>query len=275
MLCWYKNEFNQKYEIQNRICRTPFSKIYECTLKTNPTELFIVKQQNPLRTKINVKNEMMILKKLQNVSYVVPLLFYEIQFCSSSLVFPKINGYPLHTFLRHKLNQYSHVKQLKLKLTNQLLEGFSAIQQYNIIHRDIKSDNIMIELQHNEPRIKIIDFGLAKQLPSLEALIHNEPCGVYQYMCPEMLRNSVYHGSCDTWSLGVLLYVMHMSKYPYCLNIKRLQEYMMFHIEASKMIPKIDLDVLPPYAKQVVSQMFILDYQKRPMIKDIVFHFDT
>ena len=75
----------------------------------------------------------------------------------------------------------------------------------NIIHRDLKMDNILIT-QDNV--IKICDFGFAKELTQLE--VRSVKCGTPCTMAPEILHSisnrPVYSYKCDIFSLGVILH---------------------------------------------------------------------
>lgn len=83
---------------------------------------------------------------------------------------------------------------------------------HNIIHRDIKLENILIESE--TMIIKIIDFGFSVKVSSDKKL--NIFCGTPSYMAPEIVKKTEYFGkSADIWSLGILLYVMLFGKFPF------------------------------------------------------------
>ena len=86
----------------------------------------------------------------------------------------------------------------------QLMEGLKYIHSKNIVHRDIKLDNILIDLTNT---IKICDFGVSREL--FPGDIMHEHCGTPAYIAPEIFKNNGYEGfSCDVWSAGVSLYYM-------------------------------------------------------------------
>jgi serine/threonine protein kinase len=85
----------------------------------------------------------------------------------------------------------------------QIVNAFKVLTKYNIMHRDLKPDNI---LMHNGV-IKIGDFGFCKSLSSPEDM-SKTMLGSPIYMAPEVLKGEIYTMKADIWSLGVVLYEM-------------------------------------------------------------------
>ena len=82
------------------------------------------------------------------------------------------------------------------------MEGLRYIHKKKIVHRDIKLDNILIDLTNT---IKICDFGVSRKISGDE--IMHEHCGTPAYIAPEIFENKGYRGyKCDIWSAGVTLY---------------------------------------------------------------------
>lgn len=91
----------------------------------------------------------------------------------------------------------------------------------NIIHRDIKPDNIFLHNKEGFEVIKVVDFGIAKLQAKSESLdIHTitgtgELLGTPTYMSPERLLNKDFDGKADSYSLGVMLYQMLCGQVPF------------------------------------------------------------
>ncbi|KAF5941426.1 hypothetical protein HYC85_019068 [Camellia sinensis] len=100
------------------------------------------------------------------------------------------------------------------KLFQQLIDGVSYCHNKGVYHRDLKLENVLVDAKGN---IKITDFGLSA-LPQHfrdDGLLHTT-CGSPNYVAPEILANRGYDGATsDTWSSGVILYVILTGYLPF------------------------------------------------------------
>ena len=93
----------------------------------------------------------------------------------------------------------------------QIIEGLKYIHSKNIVHRDIKLDNILIDLKNT---VKICDFGVSKIITP--STVMYEHCGTPAYIAPEIYLRQGYEGfACDVWSAGVTLYYMLSGSQPF------------------------------------------------------------
>ena len=127
------------------------------------------------------------------------------------IIMENISGGDLLSFVKKRTKLNEKTAQFIFK---QLISTLKFIHSKGIIHRDIKLDNILIDLNNN---IKICDFGVGKQYKKNEKL--NDQCGTPAYIAPEILQNNGYYGPpVDIWSSGVVLYAMLSGNVPFKAN---------------------------------------------------------
>ena len=153
-------------------------------------------------------------------------------------------------------------EQVAKFIFKQIVLALQYIHSHNIVHRDIKLDNILIDLDNN---IKICDFGVSKIIKNNEPMI--EQCGTPAYIAPEILLNKGYNGfGVDIWSAGVVLYAMLSGTVPFKgNNIKDLHDL----IIKGEYTPIKDLS---KEASHLLKCILEVDPKKRISTKDILVH---
>ena len=153
-------------------------------------------------------------------------------------------------------------EQVAKFIFKQIILTLQYIHNHNIVHRDIKLDNILIDLDNN---IKICDFGVSKIVKNNESMI--EQCGTPAYIAPEILLNRGYEGfGVDIWSAGVVLYAMLSGTVPFKgNNIKDLHD----------LIIKGEYTTIKEISKEathLIRCILEVDPKKRISTKDILVH---
>ena len=103
------------------------------------------------------------------------------------------------------------------KIMKQLNNTFKIMKENNIIHRDLKLENILIKYYDKEKKnyiIKLSDYGCSKRLISLTKNCKTN-IGTVVYMAPEILKGKEYNYKCDLWSIGIIIYRLIFGKSPY------------------------------------------------------------
>ena len=98
------------------------------------------------------------------------------------------------------------------RISIQICEGLLAAHEQGIIHRDIKSSNIMLTLKG---QVKIMDFGLAKISSGTQVTKETKTLGTAAYMSPEQAKGEKVDNQTDIWSFGVVLYELLTGRLPF------------------------------------------------------------
>ena len=131
----------------------------------------------------------------------------------SFLVLEYIPGGTLKTRIRQLR---AEGKQIPLSLCIdwgiQLAEGLAYAHKHLIIHRDVKTDNVMIT---DEGTLKLTDFGLAKLRDDVHVTKPGSTLGTIAYMSPEQVRNENVDRRTDIWAFGIVMYEMVTGELPF------------------------------------------------------------
>ena len=206
----------KKYKVISRLGDGSYGTVYlamNLFTRTNVAMKKINKVKENEIDEMEIKNEIDILKKLDHPNIVKILEFY-----STEKAYYIITDYcscgELYNQIKH---QYTE-NQLAV-LFYQLFSGLCYLHANNIVHRDLKLENILIseierdkETNKNLFWIKIIDFGTAKIFEKNKS--EKAVVGSSYYIAPEVLQKH-YNEKCDTWSAGVILYMLIVGRAPF------------------------------------------------------------
>ena len=138
------------------------------------------------------------------------------------IVMEYVKGITLKTYIEKK-GQLSFKEAVSIAI--QVGRGIEAAHNKNIVHRDIKPQNIMIS---TEGKVKVTDFGIARAATS--NTISSDVMGSVHYSSPEQARNGFVDGKSDIYSLGIVMYEMVTGRVPFdgdttvAVAIQHLQE---------------------------------------------------
>lgn len=169
------------------------------------------------------------------------------------------------------LKSYGALPEPLIKsFVRQILQGLEFLHGLNIIHRDIKGGNILV---NDEGHVKISDFGISKKMETTDflagvAAARKRPSmqGSVFWMAPEVVKQTTYGFKADIWSVGCLVVEMMTGSHPYpdCSQLQAI-----FKIGAGRIFPAI-----PEYASQdsreLLFQCFEVNQEFRPSAAELL-----
>ncbi len=211
------------------------------------------------RHKSKIEMEKSIMKTLSSSDYIVKMFeTYETKkhIC---IVMEYICAGDLLSYIKKRSKLSEPIAKFIFK---QIILAIQFIHNHNIVHRDIKLDNILIDLDN---KIKICDFGVSKRINNNEIMY--EQCGTPTYIAPEILRGKGYEGySVDIWSAGVVLYAMLSGTVPFKGNNLRELHQLILNGQYK---PIVDIS---KEANNLLKKILEIEPKKRISINDILSH---
>jgi len=170
------------------------------------------------------------------------------------------------------LNSYGALREPLIRsFVRQIVTGLAYLHGRDIIHRDIKGANILVD---NKGGIKISDFGISKKIEASNLLNgpgnnKNRPSlqGSVFWMAPEVVKQTSYTRKADIWSLGCLVIEMMTGTHPFpdCSQLQAI-----FKIGGAKISPTVPDDASHD-ARTFLASTFEVEHTKRPSADELLF----
>ncbi|EWC45614.1 hypothetical protein DRE_05175 [Drechslerella stenobrocha 248] len=166
------------------------------------------------------------------------------------------------------LNQYGPLPEPLIRnFVRQILTGLNYLHNKEIIHRDIKGANVLVD---NRGGIKISDFGISKKVEAglmSQAMSHRASMqGSVFWMAPEVVKQTAYTRKADIWSLGCLIVEMFTGDHPFpdCSQFQAI-----FKIGSLTATPTIPTKCSAE-ARAFLEKTFEIDHHKRPTAEELL-----
>lgn len=151
------------------------------------------------------------------------------------------------------------------QVTLQLLQAIVYLHAHDVMHRDIKLENVMY-VQEGGAHVKLIDLGFATPLARGQQLWQR--CGSLQYIAPEVLANKGYNEKADLWSLGCVVYSLLLAKPVYSGS----KSQVLMKNTTGSIDWVSDFGRLSQSAQDFIGTLLSLDPDHRPSAKEALSH---
>ncbi|KAK4345677.1 hypothetical protein RND71_035853 [Anisodus tanguticus] len=133
----------------------------------------------------------------------------------------------------------------------QLASGLKILRENNLIHRDLKPQNLLLSATDDNSTLKIADFGFARSLQP--RVLAETLCGSPLYMAPEIMQLQKYDAKADLWSVGAILFQLVTGKTPFTGNnqIQLLQNI----VKSTKLQFPLDAKNLNPHCVDLCQKL--------------------
>ena len=213
-----------------------------------------------------VRTEIEILKICQH-PYIIKLydVFENIDYIY--IIMEYCSGGDLFSFIQKR--NYMLKEEKVVVIMYKLCKAVYYVHSYGIAHRDIKPENVLLTSESEDADIRLLDFGLSKIVGPNQKC--TEPYGTLTYCAPEIILDKPYLKTVDSWSLGVMTYLMLSGSLPF--SGKNEHE-----IAKNVVYSKVDFERKPIWkeitneAKDFITKLLEKDLKKRIEIKTALEH---
>ena len=213
-----------------------------------------------------VRTEIEILKICQH-PYIIKLydIFENVDYIY--IIMEYCSGGDLFSFIKKRNFQLK--EEQVVVFMYKLCKAVYYVHSYGIAHRDIKPENVLLTSESEDADVRLMDFGLSKIVGPNQKC--TEPYGTLTYCAPEIILDRPYIKNVDSWSLGIMTYLMLSGSLPF--SGKNENE-----IAKSVVYSKLDFNKkaiwndISKEAKDFISKLLEKDLKKRIDMKTALEH---
>lgn len=250
--------------IGNKFASGAHSRIYRGIYKQRAVAVKMVRipnQKEETRTLLEqqFKSEVALLSRLFH-----PNIVQFIAACKKPPVYCIITEYMSQGNLRMYLNKkepYSLSIETILRLALDISRGMEYLHSQGVIHRDLKSNNLLL---NDEMRVKVADFGTSCLETQCQEIKGNK--GTYRWMAPEMIKEKSYTRKVDVYSFGIVLWELTTALLPF-QGMTPVQAA--FAVAEKNERPPLPESCQPALA-HLIKRCWAANPSKRPDFSDIV-----
>ncbi|KAM9456815.1 serine/threonine kinase 17a like [Clarias gariepinus] len=209
-------QFKTNYDLVGKeLGRGKFAVVKKCVEKATGNEYaakFLRKRRKGEDCRADILNEIAVLEAAKANPYIVGL--HEVYETSSEIILVlecAAGGEIFNQCVADKDEAFT--ENDVIRLARQILTGVAYLHRNNVVHLDLKPQNILLTNSQPLGDIRIVDFGLSRRVDNTSEV--REILGTPEYVAPEILSYEPITTATDMWSIGVLTYVMLTGESPF------------------------------------------------------------
>lgn len=176
-----------------------------------------------------------------------------------AIVMELVEGVSLRALCGNSRDSISRV----FEIGEQIASALSAAHSRGIVHRDVKPENVLLQA---DGRVKVLDFGLARQVSNVAGASSIYPAGTLRYLSPEQARGERVGPPSDVFSLGLVIYELTTGRHPFPGNSPFETVHAILNDEPERLIPG---GHIPGAFGKLVESMLSKDQSMRPSANDV------
>jgi eukaryotic-like serine/threonine-protein kinase len=183
------------------------------------------------------------------------------------IVMERLDGVPLS----YRADEGKLLADQVIGILLQICDALIAAHAANIVHRDLKLDNVFLidnPDDPNAPRVKLLDWGIAKVISNdVRHTIEGQLVGTPQYLAPEQARGAPVSPQTDVYSLGVMAYELFLEQLPF--EAETSAEIMAMHLRCTPPAPSELWPDIPSTLEHLLLAMLAKDPDARPSMLSV------
>uniref|UniRef100_A0A3B4GUT8 Myosin light chain kinase, smooth muscle-like n=1 Tax=Pundamilia nyererei TaxID=303518 RepID=A0A3B4GUT8_9CICH len=260
-----QNKVRDHYNVHEKLGVGKFGEVYRITQKETGQECAgKFYRARTMKERKAARKEIELMNKLHHPKLVQCLAAYDSR-SEMVMVMEYIAGGEL--FERIVDENFEHTEPTSARYMQQILEGMQYVHKQNIIHLDLKPENIVC-VDTTGTRIKIIDFGLATELEEGKSLMvmHGTP----EFVAPEVIGYEPVGLETDMWSIGVICFILLSGESPFQGNSDA--ETLALVTAASYEFDPESFEDISDQAKDFISSLLQKDRRRRLSCTEALAH---
>ncbi|XP_054642261.1 caM kinase-like vesicle-associated protein isoform X1 [Dunckerocampus dactyliophorus] len=266
------SDVTDKYEIGQVLRAKEFCEL--CLAKDRQTDkVFVCKKflkKDGRKVRKAAKNEIMILKLVNHPNILQLIDTFETR-KEYFIIQELATGGDVFDWIQ---DQGNYTEKDASSVIRQVLEAVAYLHSLNIVHRNLKLENLMYYTENNHNKVVLRDFYLSR----FENGPITEPCGTPEYLAPEVVARHRYGRPVDCWAVGVIMFILLSGNPPFYDETEEENTDLHNRIIFCRIVAgdfEFDSpywDDISPAAKQLVCRLMEVDQMLRITAQDALWH---